>query len=132
VASAETAIGRFEVHGESDFMVLCLNRAGDGAPRCPTDHLSGGSGPDGSLMTDAQWTVDGTWYVGMASNTDDFKILSGHDASTAPDAGELPADTTTDGDWTFYLVTPPPDVEQVCVGSRDGASISCGFNRPVP
>ncbi|HEY7068615.1 MAG TPA: hypothetical protein VH479_00800 [Acidimicrobiales bacterium] len=132
VASADTAIGRFEVHGENSFMVLCLDRPGDGPPTCPTDRLSGGSGPGGSLAADADWTVDGTWYVGMASTTDDFTILSGHDASTMPDAGELAAETTTDGEWTFYLVTPPPDIDQVCVGSRDGATVSCGFNRPVP
>jgi len=131
VASTETAIGRLEVHGESNFTALCLSRPGDGTTTCPTDHLSGGSGLNGSLMTDADWTVDGTWYVGMAATTDDFQILGGRDMSRAPDAGELPAETTTDGEWTFYLVAPPPDIEQVCVGSSDRASVSCGFNRPV-
>jgi hypothetical protein len=38
---------------------------------------------------------------------------------------------TSDGPWTFYLVTPPPGIDQVCLSYQDGAAVTCGFSRPV-
>jgi hypothetical protein len=125
VASAETAIGRIEIHGEGNFLVLCLNRPGDWSTTCPTNRHGGTT-----EMTNADWTVDGTWYVGVAATTDDFQILGAHDATWPPDAGALPVEKTTSGEWTFYLVTPPPGITQVCIGAADGQSASCGFSRP--
>jgi hypothetical protein len=120
LASGETAIGRVEIHGEGDFVRLCLDRPTDGPPTCPAATL-------GSDLA-ATWMIDGTWYVTVASTTDDFQIVGGHDASRAPDAGELPAETTTAGEWTIHLVAPPPGIEQVCLSS--GGGVSCGLHRP--
>ena len=126
VASADAAIGRLEIHGEGNFLALCLNRPGDGPTTCPANGRGGATD-----MANADWTVDGTWHVGVASTTDDFEILGGHDIGRSPDAGVLPAETTSDGAWTFYLVTPPPDIDQVCLSHQNGAAITCGFIRPV-
>jgi hypothetical protein len=120
LASGETTIGRVEVHGEGDFLRLCLDRPADGPLTCATDGLGG---------TEADWMIDGTWYVTVASTTNDFLILGGHDPSRSPDAGELPAETTTAGGWTFYLVAPPPGIDQVCLSSTDRSTIGCGHNR---
>ena len=120
LASGETTIGRLEVHGEGDFHRLCLDRPADGPLACATGMLGD---------TGADWMIDGTWYVTEASTTNDFLILGGHDPSRAPDAGELPAETTTAGEWTFYVVAPPPGIDQVCLSSTDGNAIGCSHNR---
>lgn len=120
LASGETTIGRVEVRGDGDFLRLCLDRPADGPLTCATDTLGG---------TEADWMIDGKWYVTVASTTNDFQIVGGHDPSRAPDAGELPAETTTAGEWTFYLVAPPPGIDQVCFSSPGG--VSCGPIRPA-
>jgi hypothetical protein len=121
LASGETTIGRVEVRGEGDFMRLCLDRPADGPRTCATDTLGG---------TGADWMIDGTWYVTVASTTNDFQFIGSTDASRAPDAGELPAETTTAGEWTIYLVAPPRDIEQVCLSSDGGNQVGCSFTRP--
>jgi hypothetical protein len=122
VAAGETTIGRLEVRGEGDFVRLCLDRPADGPLSCAIDTIGSG--------TEADWMIDGTWYVAMASTTNDFRIVGSDDPSRAPDAGELPAETTTAGEWTFHLVTPPPGIDQVCRSSTDGNTVSCNHIRP--
>jgi hypothetical protein len=131
VASGETTIGTVEVHGEGSFVRACLKRSLDGSPNCPAEAISGGSGAADRLMTSADWTVDGTWYVVVASTVDHVQILGSEDASHAPDAGELPAETTTAGEWTIYVAAPPPGIDQVCLSDDGGRSIGCSFFRPA-
>lgn len=127
VASAATSIGTVDVRGEGDFLRLCRRGPGDDGPSCVTDMRGGGSA-NGTTVVSGEWTVDGTWYVAVASKGDVPQIVGGRDRSSLPDAGELPAETTTVGDWTIRLVQPAPDIELVCTTS--GGSISCNNHRP--
>jgi hypothetical protein len=128
VASGETRIGTVAIHGEGKFLQLCLARpTGDGTS-CRTDALGGSSSTDGSAIATAEWVIDGTWYVVVASRSDDFQIVGGRDATRAPDAGELPAAITRAGEWTIRLVEPPPDIEQVCIDVA--GVVSCSHHRP--
>lgn len=128
VASAETNIGTVDVHGRSGFLRLCLRGSSEQGPNCMTDRVGGGSLGDGTAITTADWTIDGTWYVAVASTGQHPQIVGSRDPSAFPDAGELPAETTTAGDWTIRLVQPPPDIQTVCTSTGDGAN--CGHIRP--
>jgi hypothetical protein len=128
VASAATRIGTVEVHGDGGFLRLCLGGPAQPGPSCPVNDLGGGSSIDGAAVVTAEWTIDGTWYVVVASTGAPPQIVGGHDPSRSPDAGELPADTATSRDWTIRLVQPAPEIAQVCI-STPGV-ISCPHHRP--
>lgn len=127
LASAATGIGTVEVHGEGGFLRLCLLGPSEGGASCMTDTNGGRSSADGTAMVSGEWTVDGTWYVVVASTGDVPRIVGGRDRSSAPDAGELPAETTTADDWTIRLFRPAPDIDQVCMTSE--GSIGCMHHR---
>lgn len=123
LASADTRIGTVEVHGERGFVQLCLDGPNERQPSCRTDALS-----SGTAVASAGWTVDGTWYVAVASKGPRPKIVGSRDPSSAPDERELPAETTTAGEWTIRVVQPSSDIELVCTSTRDGTS--CNDQRP--
>jgi hypothetical protein len=128
VASAGTTIGTVEVHGEGGFVRLCLRAPGEQRSRCGTSLSGGGSSADGTALATGEWTIDGTWYVVVASTGEEHQILGGRDPSSSPDAGELPSEDIAAGDWTVRLVQPAPDIQQVC--TSDGLSMSCSHHRP--
>ncbi|MGH9113359.1 MAG: hypothetical protein ACRDZN_13860, partial [Acidimicrobiales bacterium] len=128
VASAGTSIGTVDIHGESGYLQLCLRGPSEQRPSCGTDTLVGGLSADGTAIATGEWTVDGTWYVVVASKGYEPEIVGGRDRSSAPDLGELPAETTTVGPWTVRLVRAAPDIELVCTSSED--STSCSHHRP--
>ena len=128
VASAATRIGTVEIHGEDGFLQLCLDRGREQGSSCNTDTLGGGYSPDGTAIATADWTIDGDWYVVVASTGPESEIVGGRDPRGAPDAGELPAETTTVGEWTVRLVQPASDIRTVCMSS--GGGTSCNHHRP--
>jgi hypothetical protein len=128
LASTETSIGTVQVHGESGFLQMCLGRPSEQGPSCMTDTLGGRSFDDGTAIATAEWTVDGTWYVAVATKGDEPQVVGGRNRSGSPDAGELPAETTTIGEWTLRLVQPAPDIELVCTSSA--SAMSCSHQRP--
>jgi hypothetical protein len=125
--SAETSIGTVEIHGDSHFLRLCLRDPSGQGPTCMTGTFGGGAIDDETAVATAEWTINGVWYVAVASKGDQPQIVGGHDR-TAPDAGQLPAQTSTAGEWTIRLVQPAPDIDLVCTNSQ--GTISCNHHRP--
>jgi hypothetical protein len=128
VATAETGIGTVEVHGNGTLLSLCLRRPGGTPATCGTSTYGGGAYSDGGTLVTADWTVDGRWYVGLASRGETHQILGSGDRSAASDAGLLPAETVVSGDWLFRLVEPGPDIQSVCTGDEN--AMSCAHTRP--
>jgi hypothetical protein len=128
LASAGTRIGTVDVHGDGELLQLCLRSPSAPGSSCNTDPASGGTSPDGTAIATAEWTIDGAWYVVVASTGAEPEIVGGRDPRGSPDAGELPAETTTAGEWTVRLVQPAPDIQMVCTSS--GGAVSCNHHRP--
>jgi hypothetical protein len=128
VATAETSIGTMEVHGNGTLLSLCLRRPGGTAVTCGTSTYGGGAYSDGGTLVTADWTVDGTWYVGVVSRGETREIFGSGDRSAAPDSGLLPTETVVSGDWTFRLAEPGPDIQSVCTGDEN--AMSCAHARP--
>lgn len=122
-ATADTTIGAVEIRADRGFVRLCL-RQPDTTVDCDTSTLGGGASDDGSATATAQWTIDGSWAVTVASRREVPQIVGNRDATSSPsDAAELPAETSVVGDWTVQLVQPPPDLDGICIGSE--AAMSC-------
>lgn len=126
VAAAETGIGTVEVHGDREFPRLCLRRPGASGTDCPAA-LSYAADADGSPTAAGEWTIDGTWYVALASQGEAPQIVGGRDRTSSPDAGELPSEVTPAGEWAIHLVRPAPDIVSVC--TRGEGWTSCRHHR---
>jgi hypothetical protein len=76
LASAETSIGTIDVPGDGEFVRLCLRRSDLTEPGCNTTPYGSGRSPGGTALASAEWTVDGTWSVAVASQGDHPSRLS--------------------------------------------------------
>ena len=128
VATAATAIGTVEVHGDGGIVRLCLRRPGSSDADCDTSTMGGNVGPDGSARATTQWTLDGSWNVAVASRGEVPRIMDSSDTPITPsELVDVPADTSVVGDWTVQFVQPPPEVDAICIGSA--AAASCFFEQ---
>lgn len=124
VATADTAIGAVDIHAEDGYVRLCLRRPDGGAADCDTSVHGGAASPDGSALATAQWTIDGSWTVAVASRGEVPRIMDATDPTVPPgSAGDLPAETVTTGDWTVQVVRAPSTVDTLCLGSD--AAMTC-------
>lgn len=122
-ATTDTEIGSIEVRTAGDLVRLCLRGPGAPQPDCDTSMMGGGASDDGSARATAQWTVDSTWYVAVASRGEMPQIFGSVDRTARPSTeGRLEAAATSVDDWTFQVVEPPPGIESVCVGNEDAMS----------
>lgn len=130
VATADTSIGAIDVRDDGGFLRLCLHPADGTAPNCDTEATTiAGSLPEGLEMASAEWTVDGTWYVAVASRGEVQRIVGSRGMQpVGPESDDLPAETIVAGEWTVRLVAPAPDIDGVCTANE--IPMACLHSRP--